>query len=425
MANLLQPKIEAAVDANTGKIQKCLSELVQIPSVTGQETEAQKYVEKMYSDIGLKVETFVPDINKLKKHPAYVDPAASDDKYLNRPVVEGIWEGKNGGKSIKLNAHIDTVPVGNENDWLHSPWSGVVIDGKLYGRGAYDNKHGIIANYFALKSLLDAGLRPAGKVILESAVEEEGGGAGTLAGLLEGYITDGLIVTDGGGINIACGGINYCKVTVRGKSAHAGHAERGINAILKMNKIVQAIVDLDDKRSREIQYPLITQFGEKRASNHVVTIYNAGHYRAAVPEWAEIECRLGNIPGETSGQVRKEFEDAVMQAARADEWLRENPPRVEWKRVANEAWEQDPNHPLVQIYKSCAESIFQRDIALSGFSASCDIRFAQYFNIPGLVTGALGENAHSPNECVDLPTLLGLTKTLALFITKWCGITGY
>ena len=208
MKNALLKKIEAVVDNNIDNINSCLSDLVRIPSVTGKEAEAQKYVEKMYKDIGLKVESFIPDIVKLKKHPAYVHLDPEDNRYFNRPNVEGILEGTGDAKSIKLNAHIDTVPPGPEDGWKYPPTSGNIIGDRLYGLGAVDNKHGVVANYFAVKCLLESGIVPEGKIILESAVEEEDGGAGTLAGLIEGYTADGLIVTDtvsdDEGINIAC-----------------------------------------------------------------------------------------------------------------------------------------------------------------------------------------------------------------------------
>jgi len=421
----LQEKVSQVLENQRDEIAQTLSALVQIASVTGEEGGAQKHVQQLYSNLGLRVVAFEPDIKKLRQHKEFAHPDAPDDKYKNRPDVLGIYEGSPSAKSLKLNGHIDVVTPEPIERWKLSPWSGKVLADRVCGRGAGDNKSGIIANYFALKGLLDAGIKPEGTVILESAVEEEDGGAGTLAALLEGYTADGLIVTDSGpAINVALSGLNYCKVRVKGRSIHAGWAELGVSAILKMNKICQVIAGLDEKRGRELKYPLFTNAGKKLSCNLVISTYHAGDYRASVPDWAEIQCRIGSIPGETTEGVRAQFEETIRKTADSDEWLRENPPEITWIRAGSEPWEQDPNHPFVQTFKACADRVAGRDVLITGMSAGADARFAKYYDIPALLTGTRGVNAHAANEYVDLDSLVTLSKVLAHFIMEWCGVAG-
>jgi acetylornithine deacetylase len=111
-------------------------------------------------------------------------------------------------------------------------------------------KAGLLANFFALKGILTAGLRPKGTVMLQSVIDEEaGGGGGTLACLVEGHRADGMICTEPHDlkITIAHVGINYFRVKVQGKTSHAGLAHLGVNAIGKMFPSTVPH-DLDEKR---------------------------------------------------------------------------------------------------------------------------------------------------------------------------------
>ena len=267
-------KINQIIEDQRDEIIQALSGLVQIPSETGQEGEAQKYMQDLYSKLGLKVVAFEPDIDKLKQHKAF---RGTEFDYKDRPNVLGIFEGKPSARSIKLNAHVDVVTPEPVKDWDFSPWGGKIEGNRLHGRGACDDKSGLIANYFALESLLKAGVKPEGTVILESVVEEESGGAGSLASLLEGYTADGIIFTDSGpAIVVAIGGIDYFDVSVKGRAAHAGWAEIGVNAILKMNKLCQALAELDEKRHREVHYPLFEKGGRKVSCNLNIGTYKGG-----------------------------------------------------------------------------------------------------------------------------------------------------
>jgi acetylornithine deacetylase len=108
------------------------------------------------------------------------------------------------------------------------------VGNRLYGRGAVDDKSGLVANYFALRSLLRTGVKPQGTVILESVVEEDGG-AGSLASLLNGFTADGIIFSDSlPAIVVGIVGSTVFRVRVKGSTMHAGWADPGVNAILKM-----------------------------------------------------------------------------------------------------------------------------------------------------------------------------------------------
>ena len=75
----------------------------------------------------------------LRAHPYFCSPR---NRFTGSPNVVGVMKGAGGGRSILLNGHMDVVPEGNRNQWQDDPFSGKVVDGKLYGRGSTDMKGG-------------------------------------------------------------------------------------------------------------------------------------------------------------------------------------------------------------------------------------------------------------------------------------------
>ncbi len=170
----IREKVLQGVEERRDELIHVLSELVKVPSIVGKEGNAQKLMKKFYREAGLKVIRFQADHEQIKDHEAFVE---SNLPYKNRPNIIGIKPGDKGSKSLILNGHIDVVSPEPINQWTHNPWGAEIVDGKLYGRGSADMKGGLAANFMALKTLLDLGLNPKGKVMLQSVIEEEAGGA--------------------------------------------------------------------------------------------------------------------------------------------------------------------------------------------------------------------------------------------------------
>ncbi|MBW2063174.1 MAG: ArgE/DapE family deacylase [Deltaproteobacteria bacterium] len=417
--NEVRKKIFAAVDNNKEEITRMLQALVRIPTLVGDEGEGQKLMNELFLNLGLKVIVFEADYDKVSRHKAF---SHSGYDFKDRPNIIGILEGSPSAKSLKLSGHIDVVPVEPAGDWEYGPWEGKVVSNRLYGRGALDMKAGLVTNYFALKSLLEAGLKPDGTVILESVIEEEAqGGGGTLACLMEGYTADGLVISEPSGetITIATAGVHWFRVRVTGKPAHAGRAHVGVNAILKMNKLCQALEQLDVERGENVHYPLFEEYSPRSCHLNIGT-YKAGDWPSTVPSWAEIECRIGSIPGEDTAAVKNQVEATIKQAAEVDEWLKDHPPEIIWFGLQAEPWAQDPKHPLVTNFKSCAGKALGKEVVLYGAPASADTQYVQYFDQPALIFGPRGNRTHATDEYVDLDSVVNCTKVLASFMMDWC-----
>ncbi len=418
MISRLKEKIDTVIGGLRDEMIETLAELVRIPSVVGDEGPAQEFMERQYKNLGLDVNIFEADKNNVGQHSACVE---SGLPFEGRPNVIGILKGDTDKKSIILNGHVDVVSPEPVDQWRHDPWGAEIEGNRLYGRGAVDMKAGVIANLFALKALLKAGIKPGGDVMLQSVIEEEaGGGGGTLACFMEGYTADGMIIPEPFPMPvISHPGILYFRIKIKGLTAHAGHAHKGVNAIGKMAKVYDAMVALDLHRAATIEFPLYHQV-EGRSCHLNIGTLKAGDWPSTVAGFAEMECRISFIPGESQAETKITVERVIKEVAREDSWLKDHPPEVEWFGWQTEPWYQDPDDPFIQTVLPCFEGAFGRKFQMVGTTAGLDNRFSTYFDFPSLCFGPDGNNYHSFDEYVDLDSLVLTTKALALATAEWC-----
>ncbi len=418
MTSKLREKIDSVVDKLRAKMIDTLAELVRIPSVVGNEKPAQEFMQKQYAGLGLAVQTFEADKEKVGEHSAYVE---SGLPFEGRPNVIGVLKGDPAKKSMILNGHVDVVSPEPVDQWQHDPWGAEIEDNRLYGRGAVDMKAGVIANLFALKTLKNAGIDPGGDVMLQSVVEEEaGGGGGTLACLMEGYTADGMIITEPFMMPvISHPGILYFRVRIKGLTAHAGHAHLGVNAIGKMLKVYEAMVDLDLQRAETKKFDLYHKV-EGRSCHLNIGTLKAGDWVSTVAGFAEMACRISFIPGESMGETKQMVEQVVHDVARTDDWLKDHPPEIEWFGWRTEPWYQDPEDPFIKTVLPCFESELDQKMEICGATAGLDNRFSSFFGFPSICFGPNGKNYHSFDEYVDLDSLVLTTKAVALSTVEWC-----
>src|SRR5829696_951287 len=187
----LTQTIRDAVQAGREDAVTLLQELVRIPSVTGEEGAVGEVVERAFADRGLDVDTW--DATPEEMEP-YRDHVGEQDSYENRPNVAGVRRGTGGGRSILLNAHVDTVDPGDPAAWKGDPLSGTLEGDLLYGRGSCDMKGGLVTHLVALDALSDLGLGLRGDVTVAATVGEENGGLSALSTVLRGYRADAAII---------------------------------------------------------------------------------------------------------------------------------------------------------------------------------------------------------------------------------------
>jgi acetylornithine deacetylase len=419
----LKNQITRKIDSMTDEIFQGIQRLVRIPSVVGHEGEAQEWMAELYRSLGLKIIKLVPKKEELIQHPAYSEIGFPYDE--SRPNIVGILRGSGAGNSLILNGHIDVVSPEPIETWDRGdPWSGTIEGNHLYGRGAADMKSGLLSNFFSLKSILDLGLKPKGDIILESVIEEEAGGSGgTLAAFLAGFRADAMIIPEPLNLQIitAHPGINYFRVRVIGKTAHAGQSHLGINAIGKLTKIYERLCGLDQERAERKR----NAFFEKmtgRSCNLNIGTFRAGDWVSTVAGWAQLEARISYLPDEGEDEMKREVEQAIMEVAARDEWLKDHRPQIEWFGWRAQPWLQDLNVPVIQQFLRTASEVLSVTPEIAASTVGLDTRFGHFFDVPSFVFGPVGGLLHCSNEYVELDSVTKTIKVLAAFIVDWCRV---
>ena len=415
--NAIEQRALDAIDADGLLVSLC--ELVAIPSIGGQETAAQEWVAALLKRWGLDVDVWDLDFQELRQHPAY---SAEVQRERGLGVAATMGQGA-GGRSLILNGHVDVVPPGDDANWRHPPWRGTLDRGRIYGRGSADMKGGLCCAIFAAKALLDAGVRLNGKLMIESVIGEEDGGVGTLATVVRGYKADGAVVVEPTELIVApaqAGALNF-RVTVPGLSAHGCMREEGVSAIEKFIPVYQAIMALERERNQQIQDPLFAAYELPYAT--CVGTVQAGDWASSVAESLTFEGRYGVAVGEDIATARRLLEERVAQAAQADSWLRENPPRLEWWGGQFEPAGIAVDHPIVTTVNGAYGDVTGSSACVQGMTYGADMRLLVNEGHTPTVLFGPGDvrNAHKPNEYVPVEELITTVRTLALTALRFCG----
>jgi len=419
------------IDESKDEIVRMTQELIQIPSENkpphGYEKECQEYLSRKFSEVGMDVDIFLPtDVEGLTGHPGFL----RGRDYTGRPNVVGVVKGEGGGRSLILSGHIDTSPKEPMPWGVHGPFSGDVEDGRIYGRGAFDMKGGLVAAFIAAKIIGESDIKLKGDVILESVVDEEFGGAnGTLACRLRGYNADAAINPECSSLLIcpATRGDKNYKITLKGTPGMPFTGEKTINPVYGIARIIQALRDFQAFRNTKEKHPLYRD--DPDPVPVIIKKLKAGEVEPdgalgiPIDSWLLVGCQT--YPGTSEVDIDEEFFKFMDAVVKSDPELAANPPSYE--KQFRYVWPSEipRDHPIVVEVARCFESVTGRRGKVLGAPFPCDaFIFTMYSRTPVLVFGPGGSNAHAPNEFVFTEDLIVVTKTLALAILNWCGVAG-
>ena len=419
------------IDESKDEIVRMTQELIQIPSENrpphGYEKECQEHLARKFSEVGMDVDMFLPtDVEVLTGHPGFL----RGRDYTGRPNVVGVVKGEGGGRSLILSGHIDTSPKEPMPWGVHGPFSGDVEDGRIYGRGAFDMKGGLVAAFIAAKIIGESDIKLKGDVILESVVDEEFGGAnGTLACRLRGYDADAAINPECSSLLIcpATRGDKNYKITLKGTPGMPFTGEKTINPVYGIARIIQALRDFQAFRNTKEKHPLYRD--DPDPVPVIIKKLKAGEVEPdgalgiPIDSWLLVGCQT--YPGTSEVDIDEEFFKFMDAVVKSDPELAANPPSYE--KQFRYVWPSEipRDHPIVVEVARCFESVTGRRGKVLGAPFPCDaFIFTMYSRTPVLVFGPGGSNAHAPNEFVFTEDLIVVTKTLALAILNWCGVAG-
>lgn len=423
-------RIDDEIESREDELISLLSELVSKQTTTGYEKPGQELILDVFEEMGLETDSWVPKLENLDDHEGFFRTSAYDEVgFEDRPNVAATLPGNGDGRTLSINSHMDVVPATPESEWTTSPWELRRDGNRLYGRGSADMKGGLAATVIAVQALDALDIELAGDVVLQSTIEEEAGGTGGLLSALErGYVPDAALIPepfDLPHVGIASAGVMYFEVTIPGKSAHAAWGHEGVSSFLKSRLVADELVALNERRQRDIDFepayaadPAL----EGNVTNINIGMVEAGDWPSTVPNETVFQGRVGWPPGESRAEIREQIEAAVVAAAERDEWLRENPPTVDWFGWNAAPHEVSTDAEIVQLAKAHAEDLTGTPGEYVGGNASLDERFYQrYYDVPVVTAGPTGANLHGVDEYVTLESLLTTSQTIARTIVDYCG----
>ena len=412
-------RAEAELNDRFGPSMEFLRELVRQPSIQGNERAVQEIVEAKLKSLGLETDRWDLSHGDLGGHPFFV-PSRPD--YAGSPNVVGVWRGTGGGRSLILNGHVDVVPEGERTKWDADPFSGLISDGKLYGRGSTDMKGGNVALLLALEAVIRSGIRLRGDVIFESVVEEETGGSGTLATILRGYKADAALVPEPTNMRlfIQQQGSMWFRVHVPGIGAHAGTRYEGVSALEKAILVHAAVMELERQRNKDVRDPLYKNAPIPFPIN--IGKFNTGNWPSSVPDKATFEGRIGVMPGEEMDKVRDLLIECVRRASESDPFLSTHPAEVEFfgGRWVPNAVAQD--HPFTQLVAEQFSSVYGKQPVIEASPWGTDAGLlGRVGGIPALVIGpGVTKMAHFPNEYIETAEIREAARLFMRVIISWC-----
>jgi acetylornithine deacetylase len=419
-ARLVQAVTEAT-EARREAIIALHRQFVQTPSVTGNEGPMSHRVEEACRRFALETESWVATAEEMRNHLEHVGEQSRYDGRLN---VVGRRFGAGGGRSILLNAHIDTVPEGDPSLWTHPPYAADLVDGRIYGRGSCDMKGGLTTYLAALGALDDCKVRLRGDVTVAATVGEEDGGLGALATVLRGYRADAALVTEPTQLALvtACEGSLVFRITITGRSAHAATRDEGISALEKFIPIMQDLQAFERERNTTLSHPLYDLFPNKVPVN--IGVVRAGNWASTVPESLEAEVRVGFLPGEQLEWFKQVVRDRILAVAATDAWLREHPPEITFFGGQFIAAETPVDAPICDAIRAAHRAVTGTTPRVEAATYGADMRhFIGFGGMPCVMYGAGDIRlAHGPDEYLEVEELMTAARVVALALAEWCGV---
>jgi acetylornithine deacetylase/succinyl-diaminopimelate desuccinylase-like protein len=380
-------------------------------------------------------------------------------------------KGRDSLSPLILLHHIDVVPA-EADKWDYPPFSGVVVDGEIWGRGAQDCKSLGIVELMAFLLLNREGFQPRRDIVYMATADEETGGKWGVGWLFEnhpGLMKADYVINEGGGMGMTVGqrnvytcqtaekGVCWLKLTFRGKPGHAS-VPHGDNCVVKMAKAIERIAayhsplrrnpttDLFIKgiaeeqpfpRSwfvRQLLNPLLSRRVEKRIpdpgfkgmaaailrNTFVPTVVQGGQKTNVIPSECscQVDCRI--LPGVTPEMVRgeihrllfdlRDYEIEILQTSPASESPWDNPLYETFARVLNDI---DPKAKMIPtMLTGATDSRFFREkrVVAYGFQPMRPLaNLSQYLS-----------RVHGHNERIPADDLLFGTQVLYRVLKEVC-----
>ncbi len=392
------------------------------------EGEFQAFFAGELERLGCHVECWEPDADALVERFPEIRPFLSSSGFRGRPNVVArppVSEVPDGPLAhLILNSHADTVGPGDASAWRFPPFSGAVADARLFGLGAVDAKGCLFAFLGALATLRAARVTLRKNVLLQSVVDEETGGGGTLECIRRGYTATAAVVGEPTSLTVCPGSRGSVMLILRvvGRKAHPGEGWRGVNAVRMAWQYVEALEQLRRELDRTRMHPLWATLPVGHVWN--LMAINSGPPGRAVPDRCEVHYSVGAIGTERVAELREIVRATVVRVTASDPWLTAHPPTLTWSDRSTEPAVTDSDHPAVAAMMAAGAALGESSVPPRAFSAASDAR--HLMNAAGIPAFHFGPGdvhcCHSPEEALAVDDIHRAVAWLALFLARYCGV---
>lgn len=384
----------------------------------GNEENCARYIHKLCQELGLESDLFSPlELGDFEKHPDYFPGRHLENRYN----VVARWRGTEDTDELMLMAHSDTVEIGDLANWHSDPLSGEIRDGKIWGRGACDDKYAIAAVLFIIKLLKEQGFQPKANLLFAAYSDEEYGGShGALSAVLK-YPCNRIVNMDGR----------------EGQIWHCGSGGQEVKFVYH----TASTADSSEAAARAIPIVLevLQQFKENRRRELEANEYYAG---TIIPGTAlrYMDIHAGNKGMDLgTGEVRfvyytdKTKEEIYAEFAALDRILTE---RLGKLGLISEGFipvtrffhyvHCAPDSEDIQLMREASREATGQEPLVCGSCLSDLSVIAKYGSSRAFGFGAgrgfqKEGGSHQPNEYMECDKLLDYAKTIAAYIRKVLG----
>ncbi len=370
-----------------------LRRLVQTPSLSGQESSVARMVASEMRSNGF--------------------PSVRSDRIGN---IIGRY-GRPGGPILLLNAHLDTVDIGNPDAWTHDPFSGEVSEGQLYGRGSVDMKGALAAMVHGVGLLAQHGIDLPGEVVVAAVVQQESTEGMAMRVLVEEerIRPDWVILGEPTNLQISRGqrGRMEIQVSTVGRSCHSSTPEQGENALYGAARLIFGIELLNTG--------LMTDRVLGAGSIAVTELTSVAGSRNVIPDRSNMIIDRRLTLGETAARALSEIEALLQREGirgQVETGYYRSTSYTGYKTEGPEvypAWLLPENHPLLTQTSVSLERSLGRKPAVGTWAFSTDGVYTM--GEAGIPTVGFGpgdaRSAHTADESISLADVHQAAQTYA------------
>ena len=370
------------------EITNLAQELIKIPSdETAGEKEVCEYLESYLKSLGMKVRL--------------------QEVLPNRPNIIAEVIGDEVGKSIMFNGHVDTVPVGDIKKWSMDPYSAIIKDNKLFGRGSTDMKGAIASMIIAMKFIMNNVEKFNGKIIFTGVMAEETTGLGTQKIVEENIKADMAVVGEPSDEKIyrAHKGTMWFNLSTYGKLEHSSESNsESNNAIINMMKLIMEINEI----SKELETIENNLVGHPSIN---IGLIDGGTKQNMIADSCRISIDRRTLPEEKTEEVLDKLRIRLDGLRSLDDRLTFD---LEIDTI-REAVEVAESEQIVQEVKNALNKVINKNPTISGMKATTDMSIlVNQGNIPSVIYGpGFIKQAHTVDEFIEVKRLVESSQVYA------------